>query len=397
MKNLILVLNCGSSSIKFAVVDPRHEDTILTGLIQRIGSNLANLKYQLAGASVTKDLPNINYREAIIIIANILKDAEGIAEQLLAVGHRVVHGGEHFTQSVIIDEHVIKVIRSCIPLAPLHNPANLTGIEEACRQFPTLKQVAVFDTAFHQTMPERAYIYSIPYELYQKHQLRRYGFHGTSHDFVSKQAAELLGKNLEDLALVTAHLGNGCSVTAISQGKSMDTSMGLTPLEGLVMGTRSGDLDPGLPNYLAKNLGYDIEQINRLLNHESGMLGISGVDSDFRAIESAAAQGNQRCQLALEIFCYQLAKYVASYLVTLGKLDALVFTGGVGENSQLVRSMTIGLLAPLGFTLNAERNRLHGRGSNGLVTEDDSIAALVVPTNEELRIAQDCWTLVKVE
>ncbi len=394
MQQLILVLNCGSSSIKFAALDPMSGVTELSGLVQRIGSADASIKYKLAEQVTTKPLPDINYQRALKLINDTIKASPEIAKKLVAIGHRVVHGGEKFTSSVVIDKHVLQAIRDCVVLAPLHNPANILGIEEATTAFPNLKQVAVFDTAFHQTMPEHAYIYPIPYNLYQQHRVRRYGFHGTSHRFVSKKAAEILKLDINNSALITAHLGNGCSVAAILNGKSVDTSMGLTPLEGLVMGTRSGDVDPSLHLHLVDNLGYDIHKVTNLLNKESGMLGISGIDSDLRTIEDKAAEGNQRAILALDIFCYRLAKYIASFIVALGKLDALIFTGGIGENSRAVRARTIALLGLLGFELAANLNEVNGKDNLGIITTKTSKTAIVVPTNEELMIAQDALVLV---
>ena len=393
-KNLILVLNCGSSSIKFTIIEPQANLVKLSGLIQRIGSNEADIKYTQGEETKTRDLPNIDYHAALQIITDIIHSSKQIADNILAIGHRVVHGGEKFTHSVVITDEVLQVIRDCITLAPLHNPANILGIEGAMKNFPGIKQVAVFDTAFHQTMPEHAYIYPIPYELYQKHRVRRYGFHGTSHRFVSNQAAIILGKNIDQSTFITAHLGNGCSVAAILNGKSVDTSMGLTPLEGLVMGTRSGDVDPSLHAHLADNLGYNIHEITALLNKQSGLLGISGIDSDMRVIENKAALGDKRAVLALEIFCYRLAKYISSLVVPLGKIDALIFTGGIGENSQVVRTKTLLWLKFFGFKIDPKRNEIHGKNSNGIITEDTSTIAMVVPTNEELMIAQDTLSLV---
>lgn len=395
-KNLVLVLNCGSSSIKFAVIDPHTTAVQLSGLVQNVGTAAANIKYRTnSTTSETHDLPNIAYHAALHFINKIVYDAkEKILPKILAVGHRVVHGGENFTQSAIITEKVLQAIRNCVALAPLHNPANILGIEEAILAFPKLKQVAVFDTAFHQTMPERAYIYPIPYDLYQSHKIRRYGFHGTSHHYVAQQAAITLGKNLSQCALITAHLGNGCSVAAILNGKSIDTSMGLTPLEGLVMGTRSGDVDPSLHVHLSDSLGYNTHKVTNILNTQSGLLGISGIDSDMRVIENQAAAGNKRATLAIEIFCYRLAKYIASLSVPLGRLDALIFTGGIGENSQTVRAKTLSWLKFFDFTISPKRNETNGKNSNGIITEDTSKIALVIPTNEELLIAIDTMRLV---
>jgi acetate kinase len=323
----------------------------------------------------------------------LLDEHEKLSGQLMAVGHRVVHGGEDFTHSVIIDEAVITQIRACNNLAPLHNPANLMGILGVQHAFPHLPQVAVFDTAFHQTMPEHAYLYAIPYELYEKYAIRRYGFHGTSHRYVIWQAAKLLNKPVEKSAFISAHLGNGCSVAAVLNGESLDTSMGLTPLEGLVMGTRAGDVDPSLHAFLADTLGYDVHKVTSMLNKQSGLLGLSGLGSDMRTIEEAAISGNKRAILTEDIFAYRLAKYVASYMVPLGHLDALIFTGGIGENGAIIRAKIIRWLKVFGFALDEERNQQHGRKSKNIITREGTPIAMVIPTNEELMIAQDAMSL----
>ncbi|MBU0745092.1 MAG: acetate kinase [Gammaproteobacteria bacterium] len=392
-KNLVLILNCGSSSIKFAVIDPQSSLVSLSGLVQNIGSHDANIKYKQEKQAETHKLPNIDYHEALVAIIKIIQSFKNITTDIKAIGHRVVHGGEKFTKSAIITEKVLQAIRDCSTLAPLHNPANVLGIESTMREFPGIKQVAVFDTAFHQTMPEYAYIYPIPYDLYQKYGIRRYGFHGTSHRFVCNQAALALEKNINKCAFITAHLGNGCSVAAVLNGKSVDTSMGFTPLEGLVMGTRSGDIDPSLHVHLVDNLGYDIHKVTDILNKQSGLLGISGTDSDMRTIESKAIAGEKRALLALEIFCYRLAKYIASLTVPLGRIDALIFTGGIGENSPIVRERTLTWIKLLGFKIDLKHNDANGKENNGIITKEGSPIAMVVPTNEELLIAQDTLAL----
>lgn len=394
-KNLILVLNCGSSSIKFAVLDPQNKDTVLSGLAQRIGSPEANLKYSHREKTTSRDLPNIGYQEALQLISDIIYSAKHIADNILAIGHRIVNGGESFTKSTLITDTSLQKFRECVDMAPLHNPAHLLGIAETARAFPGKKQAMVFDTAFHQTMPDYAYIYPIPYELYQQHKIRRYGAHGTSHRYVCHQAAVALEKDLHQCAFITAHLGNGCSATAILNGKSVDTSMGLTPLAGLVMGTRCGDIDPSIHVYLADKLGLDIHKITNILNKESGLLGISGIDSDMRTIENKASSGDERAILALEIFCYHLAKYIASLVVPLGKIDALIFTGGIGENSPTVREKTLSWLKVFGFKIDPKHNTTHGKDNKGIITEDGSSIAMVVPTNEELLIAEDTLSLVQ--
>ncbi len=390
---LVLVLNCGSSSIKFAVLNLDTKNTELSGLIQRIGSAEASLKYLLDNNTIKRDLPNVNYHEALQVVSEIIHTTKNIADNIVAIGHRIVHGGEKFTQSAVINDVVLQAIRDCGTLAPLHSAAHVLGIEEAMKAFPALKQVAVFDTSFHQTMPKHAYIYPIPYDLYKNYGIRRYGAHGTSHRFVSRQAAFILGKDLNSSAFITAHLGNGCSVTAILNGKSVDTSMGLTPLEGLMMGTRSGDVDPNLHIYLADNLGYDLPKITDILNKQSGLLGVSGIDSDMRTIEDKAAAGDKQAILALEIFCYRLAKYIASYTVPLGKIDALIFTGGIGENSTTVRAKVLSWLKVFGFAIDTELNMANGKNSKGIITQKNSPIAMVVPTNEELLIAEDTLAL----
>jgi len=394
-KSLVLVLNCGSSSIKFAVIDPQTGNNFFSGLVQNIGSLEANIKYRKDKETQTRDLPKANYHTALRVIVDLMHSFVDITHNVFAVGHRVVHGGEKFTQSAVITDEVLQAIRNNIKLAPLHNPANVVGIEEAIKDFPGLPQVAVFDTAFHQTMLDYAYIYPIPYEFYKEHRVRRYGFHGTSHRFVCNQAAKLLEKPLNQSAFITAHLGNGCSAAAILNGKSVDTSMGLTPLEGLVMGTRSGDVDPGLHAYLVDNLGYDIYKITEVLNKKSGLLGVSGIASDMREIEKQVMLGNERAILAFEIFCYRLAKYIAALAVPLGRLDALIFTGGIGENSQMVRAKTLGWLKIFNFKLDVAYNEVHGKNSRGVITTKDSTIAIVVPTNEEWLIAQDTALLAK--
>lgn len=393
-RSLVLTLNCGSSSIKFAVVKPETGENVFSGIIQNIASPDASIKHSKGKDIQTQALPNIQYHAALQIITDLIHSDKNLANTIFAVGHRVVHGDEKFTESVIINDNVLQAIRESIRLAPLHNPANIMGIEEATKAFPGLPQVAVFDTAFHQTMPEYAYIYPIPFEFYEKHGVRRYGFHGISHRFVTRQAAAILKKPLDKSAFITAHLGNGCSAAAILNGKSIDTSMGMTPLEGLVMGTRSGDVDPGLHSYLAENLRIDIHKITEILNKKSGLLGISGIDSDMRAIEKNIASGNKRAILAFEIFCYRLAKYIAALSIPLGKVDALIFTGGIGENSQMVRAKTLGWLKIFNFHIDEQHNKIHGKNTKGIITTEKSTVAIVIPTNEEWLIAQDAAFVV---
>ncbi|MEL4282391.1 acetate kinase [Shewanella mangrovisoli] len=393
---LVLVLNCGSSSLKFAVIDAQTGDAQISGLAECFGLEDSRIKWKINGEKHESSLGAFTaHREAVEFIVNkILAGQPELAAQIQAVGHRIVHGGEKFTRSVIIDEHVIKGIEECSSLAPLHNPAHLIGIRAAIASFPKLPQVAVFDTAFHQSMPERAYIYALPYKLYREHGIRRYGMHGTSHLFVSREAAKVLNKPLEETNVICAHLGNGASVTAVKGGKSVDTSMGLTPLEGLVMGTRCGDLDPSIIYHLVHQLGYTLEEVNNLMNKQSGLLGISELTNDCRGIEEGYADGHKGATLALEIFCYRLAKYIASYTVPLGRLDAVVFTGGIGENSDIIREKVLNMLQIFNFHVDSERNKAARFGKKGIITTDNSTVAMVIPTNEEWVIAEDSIKLI---
>ncbi|MFC0117276.1 acetate/propionate family kinase [Pseudoalteromonas xiamenensis] len=392
----VLVLNCGSSSFKFAIIAASTGHEILSGLAERLGDAAPSLKYKFSGTKTVVELPpHAEHKAAILKLVDLITELK-LGDDLVAVGHRVVHGGEAFTQSILVDGDVLAAIQQTSALAPLHNPANLLGIDVATSAFKHLPQIAVFDTAFHQTMPEHAYLYALPYEMYQKHGIRRYGFHGTSHCYVSEQTHQILGLDKNNSKIVTAHLGNGCSVTAIKNGRSVDTSMGLTPLEGLVMGTRSGDIDPGLFAYLSDQLGYSSKDIDTLLNKQSGLLGISALSNDCRTIEEAAANGHKQAQLALEMFCFRLAKYIASFAVSLGGLDALVFTGGIGENSDLIRQRVIEQLAFFGMTCDHDKNQAARFGHQGIIsTNDSNVIALVVPTNEEWVIAKDAARITK--
>lgn len=394
-KKFILVLNCGSSSIKYAVIEPQLGTVEVSGLAQRIGTPQASIDHRDSKEKSSQEFPNIDYRSAVQEIVRYIRKYDHIFAKILAVGHRVVHGAEHFSESVLITQEIIEAIRASIHLAPLHNPANIVGIEEAQKVFPSIPQVAVFDTAFHQTMPSHAYVYPIPYDYYKKKGVRRYGFHGTSHRYVCQQAATMLNKPLEKCSLITAHLGNGCSAAAILHGKSIDTTMGLTPLEGLMMGTRCGDVDPSVLAYLVDNLGYDIHRITEILNKESGLFGVAGVSGDMRSIEERMANGDRRAHLAFEIFCYRLAKYIGALAIPLGSFDAIVFTGGIGENSDLVRARTIEWLKIFDLHLDAKRNSVHGKNSNGIITVEGGRIAMVVKTNEELLIARDAAMIAK--
>lgn len=398
MSHNVLVLNCGSSSLKFAIIDAASGTTSLTGLAECLSLENASLSYKLNGKKHTIDLPEgAQHDAAIAEIVSLIKQ-QHLDDSLIAVGHRVVHGGEAFTGSVVIDIAVINGIENNVALAPLHNPANLMGIHAAQTAFTNLPQVAVFDTAFHQSMEKQAYLYALPLSLYKEHGVRRYGFHGTSHYFVANEAAKLINKPIEQSAIITAHLGNGCSVTAVKNGKSVDTSMGLTPLEGLVMGTRSGDLDAGLYNYLSSTLNYSNSQIDAMLNKQSGLLGLSELSSDCREIEEAAEKGHMQAKLALDVFCYRLAKYIASYVVPLGQLDAIAFTGGIGENSSLIREKVINLLSFFAFDLDHDANLAARFGNAGVIaTNPLGAKVLVMPTNEEWVIAMDAHNLVEAQ
>ena len=386
----VLVLNCGSSSVKWAVVDPASGETSVSGLAERLGGPDARIRTRDGGAAWQDTAAaGLSPQDAVGRAIDLVR---GTA--LDGVGHRVVQGGERFTTSVLVDDAVLRGIDELSELAPLHNPVNLAGIRAAMKALPGLGQVAVFDTAFHQTMPPRAYRYAVPSGWYAEHGVRRYGAHGTSFRYVSGRAAELLGRPLASVNLVAAHLGSGCSAAAIAGGRSVDTTMGLTPLAGLVMGTRSGDVDPSVFSYLSGQTGMGIEEITAALNNDSGLLGLSGLSNDLRTVVEAAQGGNADAGLALEVFCYRLAKDIASLMVPLGRLDALVFTGGIGENSVVVRSKVLGMLGFLGLEENVVANAAHGRHHDGRITLEGRPCALVVPTNEELVIARDTAALV---
>lgn len=392
----ILVINCGSSSLKFAVIDPAARTEAVSGLAQRLGGKDASITWKDANGTKTEDaIPNGDHALAMREVYEGLK-ARGLAKGLAGIGHRVLHGGQLFSGSIVIDDEVIKGVEACIPLGPLHNPPNLLGIRICKELFPGMRQVAVFDTAFHQTMPKHAYLYPVPYAWYEQHAVRKYGFHGTSHRYVSARTAGMLNLRGDDHAVIVAHLGNGCSAAAVRNGRCVDTTMGLTPLEGLVMGTRSGDIDPAIIAFMADRLKCDAAKVTDILNKQSGLLGMSGVSNDMRTLLTAAGQGNERAQLAVDVFCYRLAKQLAALAVPLGRIDAIAFTGGIGENSVPVRAKVIEHLRVLGLVLDPGRNAVNGRDSGGRITTDSSVAALVVPTNEELVIALDTAGLVTV-
>jgi len=395
----VLVINCGSSSLKYQVFDMTTETVLAKGIVERIGIDGSFLKYRRGDEdNITIEAEIPNHEVAIKLVFDALThESYGVLrsmDEIAAVGHRVVHAGEKYASSVVIDDDVMAALRECIDLAPLHNPPNIMGIEVAQKLMPNVKHVGVFDTAFHQTMPDYAYMYALPYEYYEKHKVRRYGFHGTSHKYVSQRAAAMLGRPIEELKIITCHLGNGASVTAVKGGKSVDTSMGFTPLEGLIMGTRSGDLDPAVVTFLQEKEGFSSEQVNNLLNKKSGVLGISGVSSDFRSLEEASDAGNERAALAMEMFAYRVRKYIGAYAAAMGGVDAIVFTAGLGENSALMREKICAGLEFLGVKIDAEKNNVRGREVDFSAT-DAKVRTLLVPTNEELMIARDTLALVR--
>ena len=388
----ILVINCGSSSLKFALVNESQDVFPLQGLAERLGSPEAIVQWQIGDTKETREIPNGAHREALEAILPLAQEVAG--GKLDGIGHRVVHGGEDFTASCLIDDTVLEGIRANAQLAPLHNPANLVGIEAAMALFPGLPQVVVFDTAFHQAMPDYAYRYAVPEFLYKEHGVRRYGFHGTSHRYVSQRAAEMLQLPVDDSAWLVAHLGNGCSTCAVVNGESRDTSMGLTPLEGLVMGTRSGDVDPALHIHLTRTLGWTIEQVDNMLTRESGLKGLSGLSNDMRTLHDALESGHAGATLAFEVFCYRLAKSLAAMACALPQVNGLVFTGGIGENSAAVRARTIEHLKVFNFAIDPEANARCTRGVAGQIQAEGSPRILVVPTNEERQIALDTLELL---
>ena len=393
----VLVINCGSSSLKYQLINSDTEDVLAKGLCERIGID-GRLVYQKAGCD--KEITEAampTHKEAIqMVLDALVNDKTGAIKSLSevnAVGHRIVHGGEKFASSVVITDEVLEAVAQCNDLAPLHNPANLIGINACKELMPGVPMVAVFDTAFHQTMPEKAYLYGLPYEYYENYKVRRYGFHGTSHSFVSKETARFLGMDLENSKIIVCHLGNGASISAVKDGKCVDTSMGLTPLEGLVMGTRSGDIDPAIMEYIAKKEDLDIAGVMNVLNKKSGLEGISGLSSDFRDLTAGAKEGNKRAIAAIEVFCYRVAKYVGSYVAAMNCVDAIAFTAGIGENVGLVREKICSYLGYLGITLDAEANAKSG--DNCVISAADSkVKVAVIPTNEELAICRETVALV---
>ena len=394
----ILIINCGSSSLKYKLIDMANEKDIIEGIVERIGLDQSRLvqKNELREKYILeKEIKD--HKEATDIVLNTLVDSKvGVIEsidEITAVGHRVVHGGERYSSSIIINEEVIKYLEECSKLAPLHNPANIIGIRACQSLMPNKEMVAVFDTAFHGTLPEKAYIYAIDYALYKDHKIRKYGFHGTSHKYVSHKVAETIGKDIKDLKIITCHLGNGASISAIKGGECIDTTMGFTPLAGIPMGTRSGNIDPSIIPFLVEECGYTIEEVSESLNKKSGVLGISGVSSDFRDIEDAASNGDKRAQLALDIFHYRIRAEIGSFIVNMGGVDVIVFTAGVGENSPETREECLKDLEFLGLTLDKEKNKVRGKLAE-ISQADSKIKAYVVPTNEELMIAKETVELI---
>lgn len=393
----ILVINCGSSSLKYQLINSETEGVLAKGLCERIGID-GMLTYQPEGGEKEKsEIAMPTHTEAInAVLAALTNEKSGVIKSLSevgAVGHRVVHGGEKFTSSCLINDESMKAIEECNDLAPLHNPANLIGIRACQELMPGVPMVAVFDTAFHQTMPEKAYLYGLPYEYYENYKVRRYGFHGTSHSFVSKETARFLGMDLKNSKIIVCHLGNGASISAVKDGKCVDTSMGLTPLEGLVMGTRSGDIDPAIMEYIAKKEDLDIAGVMNVLNKKSGLEGISGLSSDFRDLTAGAKEGNKRAIAAIEVFCYRVAKYVGSYVAAMNGVDAIAFTAGIGENVGLVREKVCSYLGYLGITLDAEANAKSGDDCV-ISAADSKVKVAVIPTNEELAICRETVALV---
>jgi len=394
----VLVINCGSSSLKYQVLDMTNEELLCKGLVERIGIEGSIITHEKIGMDKFKlEVPMNNHKDAIgHVIDALLDEGHGVIksmDEIKAVGHRVAHAGEYYNQSVLLTEEAIKNLDACCALAPLHNPANLTGIAACQELMPGTPMVGVFDTAFHQTMPAESYIYALPYEFYEKYGIRRYGFHGTSHKYVVEKAATMLGADLKDINVITCHLGNGSSIAAIKKGEVIDTTMGFTPLEGLAMGTRSGDIDPAIVAFLCEKENISVDEANNILNKKSGVLGISGVSSDFRDLEAAAEEGNERAQLALDVFAHKVKAYIGAYMAEMNGCDAIVFTAGVGENDMGMREAICAGLDNLGVKLDLEKNNVRGK-ETVLSTDDSKVKILLVPTNEELMIARDTYRIV---
>ncbi|MCB5234208.1 MAG: acetate kinase [Candidatus Cloacimonetes bacterium] len=396
----ILVLNCGSSSIKYQLIDMDDQNLMAEGIIEKIGENIALFTYKSEKYTAKKQKMQIDNHEVglNLIISTLIDSDKGILtslDDIDAVGHRLVHAGEHYADSVVVTDHVIEVMKECVSLAPLHNPANLKGVEAVTAAMPDCPQCGVFDTAFHQSMPEKAYLYALPLELYQENKIRRYGFHGTSHKYVSMKAAEYLGENIENLKIITCHLGNGASISAIDGGKSIDTSMGLTPLEGLMMGTRCGDLDPAIPIHMQQRLGYSVDEVNNILNKKSGMLGLSGISNDMREIEDQILKHkNPAAITAHDVYCYRIKKYIGSYIAALNGVDVIIFTGGVGENMPILRELVLRDMDFFGIELDETENAKFTGDIQMLSTENSKIKIMKIPTNEELMIAMETQRLL---
>ncbi|MBR2407668.1 MAG: acetate kinase [Lachnospiraceae bacterium] len=394
----ILVINCGSSSLKYQLIDMENENVLAKGLCERIGIEGSKLTHKPAGKDVLEKVePMPDHQVAVKLVLDALQDATyGVitdVNEITAIGHRVLHAGMHYSESIIVNEDVKKVVRDCFDLGPLHNPANLIGIEACEAAMPGIPNVAVFDTAFHQTMPEKAYMYAIPYEYYEKYDIRRYGFHGTSHRFVSKRLIEVAGLDVNNSKVIVCHLGNGGSISAVVNGKCVDTSMGLTPLEGLIMGTRSGDLDAAVVQYIANKEGKTVNEVIDILNKKSGVLGISGVSSDFRDVQKAQKEGNKRADIAIQAFVYRVAKYIGSYVAAMNGVDAIAFTAGVGENDATIRKEICSYLGYLGVTVDDEANKLRGEEVK-ISGADSKVQVFAIPTNEELAIARETKDLL---
>jgi acetate kinase len=397
----VLVINAGSSSLKYQLIDMTNETALAVGLCERIGiSNSIITQKRFDGKKLEMQTDLSNHKIALEEVVKVLTDSEfGVIKdmnEINAVGHRVVHGGEQFTTSALIDENVEKAIKDCFELAPLHNPPNMMGITACADIMPGIPMVAVFDTAFHMTLPAYAFMYALPYDLYEKHGVRKYGFHGTSHMYVSRRAAAMLGKPAKDVKVITCHLGNGSSITAVKGGKSVETSMGFTPLEGVAMGTRCGSIDPAVVPFIMEKEGLSTREVDNLMNKKSGVLGISGISNDFRDLDEAASNGNQRAELALEVFAYKIKKFIGEYSAVLNGADAVVFTAGIGENSATIRKRILSGLEGLGIKIDDEKNKIRGQEID-ISTPDSKVRVLVIPTNEELTIARDTKEVCEIE
>ncbi|MEY7999582.1 acetate/propionate family kinase [Clostridium sp. Mt-5] len=394
----ILVVNCGSSSLKYQLINMEDEKVLAKGLVERIGIEGSILTHKVNGEKHVIEQPMEDHKIAIKLVLDALVDKDyGVINsmsEIYAVGHRVVHGGEKYAGSVLIDKNVMRALEECVPLAPLHNPPNIIGINACKELMPDTPMVGVFDTAFHQTMPKYSYIYPLPYELYEKYKIRKYGFHGTSHRFVSAEAAKLIGKDIGKLKIITCHLGNGASICAVDKGKSVDTSMGFTPLAGLAMGTRCGDIDPAIIPFLINTTGMSVNDVDTLMNKKSGVLGVSGVSSDFRDVENAAGSGNKRAKLALDLYYHRVKSFIGAYTAVLNGVDAIVFTAGLGENSATSRAAICEGLGYLGIKIDAEKNNIRGEALE-ISTRDSKVRIFVIPTNEELMIARDTKEIVE--